>query len=70
VQDHVDPVSSLVKTKEEKRGPHNFTIVKTGWVGRLEKWLPRFVVCNALDEIRQNSAYRSATFCFWIADKP
>ena len=48
VQDHVDLVSSLAKAKEDERCPRKFTTVKTGWVGRLEKWLPRFVVCMGI----------------------
>jgi hypothetical protein len=50
VQDHVDPVPGLVKTKLGKSCPRKFTKVKTGWVGRPEKWLPRFVECLGIQQ--------------------
>ena len=45
VQDRVDPVPGAAKAGSGESCPLNFTFVKTGWVGRKEKWLPHFAGC-------------------------
>jgi hypothetical protein len=66
VQDHVDPVPCLVKTKWGKSSPRKFTKVKTGWVGRPEKWLPQFVGCLGIQ--RNQTEFGLSTNHFLLLD--